>query len=238
MSEPDEKMFYPAGITSEDDMQAAMREPWHPELLPYVREGVLGWEVAHPLVQTVAANPGLTSRVYAATKQVLTEALEAEAWDKVVFIHARPYRLEALREHVLGEARRLVDVSPEVRELATSVWLDSENTHEHRREWKALFSGWTPEHGLLLATAEDHKAFEHLPDDLEIFRGTNKLGGGGWSWSLSEDTARWFAQRYFSKNRVLRASVPKREVFGFINDREESEILVHPERVSDVRWLS
>lgn len=232
-----EKVLYPAGFTSEEELRAAEQEPLHPDLVPYVLKGPIGYELDHPLMREIILNSGVCNRIYATKQKFLAEALAEEAWEDAVNLHERPNRLEAFLEHVIGKSGRLVDADVEKRDLATSIWVDSESTADQRAEWSELFAGWAPGGDLLLAREEDRAGFADLPETLTIYRGANRRDSGGWSWTLSEETARWFAQRFFSKNSVLRGVVNKQDVFGYMTDRNEDEILVHFKDVREVEGI-
>lgn len=86
----------------------------------------------------------------------------------------------------------------------------------------------------LLKSMFQHAGFEspaHLPDTLDIWRGTAGLGlaraSHGISWTLDRKTACWFCSRmsFFDDLLVLRASVSKAEVFALPNDRDEREVI-------------
>ena len=47
-----------------------------------------------------------------------------------------------------------------------------------------------------LMSEKDRATFSSLPDELKLYRGFNKGNGLGWSWTLSEEKAIWFAKRY------------------------------------------
>jgi hypothetical protein len=77
---------------------------------------------------------------------------------------------------------------------------------------------------------------EQLSGELAIYRGTfaddPKLGI---AWTLSEERARWFAERLGAgKASVWRAKVDASEVLGYFTERNEAEIIVAPETLRDL----
>lgn len=83
----------------------------------------------------------------------------------------------------------------------------------------------------------------HLPEVVQIYRGTNGVGGvaqarRGFHWTLDLDVARWFAQRFdVGTPLVIGAKVPRSQVVMHCNDRDENEVVVltAPSRVPGMR---
>ena len=67
---------------------------------------------------------------------------------------------------------------------------------------------------------ENKACFDNLPDAFTIYRGGSSEGP---SWTLSETTAKKFG-------KVHKSTIYKHEVFAYVNDREEEEVIVldHP----------
>jgi hypothetical protein len=70
-----------------------------------------------------------------------------------------------------------------------------------------------------------------------IYRGVSGFSPNrrnrGWSWSLSKETAEWFANRFgfFGDPAVYQAEIDRREVLAYVNDRQEQEILCRPKEL-------
>jgi hypothetical protein len=102
---------------------------------------------------------------------------------------------------------------------------------------------------------EERKAFEALPDPVQVFRGFHRDGGErGFSWTTDREMAEWFAQvfnrgpKWYRRPgsepdapllwgdpggvpRVASGTVAKRDVLAYLLEREESEVLTLPEQV-------
>lgn len=86
------------------------------------------------------------------------------------------------------------------------------------------------------------EAFERLPKRVTIYRGTVKdeyeSGECGVCWTLSRETAVWFATKHgrfrntASRPVLLSATVPKDAICGLLTDRNEQEVLIP----SDFVW--
>ena len=55
------------------------------------------------------------------------------------------------------------------------------------------------------------------------------------SWSYSYDQAKWFAKRYNEKSIVYKAIIDKKHIFALTNRRQESEIILDPNCLSDIQ---
>lgn len=216
----------------------------HPDLVSWVEEGDWGPMLRHPLVyQVPLISPGLANKAYEQKQKALVDAIMAEEWGTVIWIHERPHRLNALIEYCTGtfdipeegedEPRPvpLVEV-PASWELAADVWVDSENIQQEIVKWRHLI---TPtdvllKHGapnLWLGTDEERESFQKLPDPILAYRGGTV---GDWSWTTDWSIASFFSRR--SGLPVRSAWIPKSDCFGYLTRRGESELLVRltPER--------
>lgn len=198
-----------------------------PELVPYVEpDGPLGPQLKHPLVFDIPLTlPGRANEAYDYKVEALAKAIEREDWHDVVFLHERPYRCDALIDYVVGRdengvALSLSSLPQEVRDLAATVWVDSENIHQHLEDWAAMFDG----SGFILGSEEEKEEFERLSDPVRIFRAD--IDDGGWSWTTEESVARFFAGRFSNKDDIVVADVAKEHVFGYLSRRNEHEVLV------------
>lgn len=206
------------------------------ELRPYVIEtGVLGKWLKHPLVHQHYLEPHDNHRVnvqYRTKVGMLEDYAVSSNGHGYVYVHERPYRADAL-ERVL-ETFNLTH--SERLELIRSVWTDTENIHENLHVWESIFEEVGPGE---LTDADEREAFDALPDELTIYRGTAYEDGmgTGYSWTLDRAKAAWFARRLFAPERhdaprVLTGTVPKAEVYGYTDGRGESEIIVDPDNVT------
>jgi hypothetical protein len=116
--------------------------------------------------------------------------------------------------------------------------------------------GWLrsirPYKSSIMSDESDRATYASLPDSVEIYRGCRgrearalirdgEAGSpAGWSWTLDEEIARWFAavhEPQFSRSTgddaaVVAAQVRKVNILAVINDRREQEVLVDPLNVA------
>ena len=83
----------------------------------------------------------------------------------------------------------------------------------------------------------EYKQFKNLEDVLTVYRGVTSYNSKSikvMSWTLSLDTAKWFSNRFGEKGTVYKAHIRKQYVFALLNGRNESEVVVDPEYLTDV----
>lgn len=200
--------------------------PLDPELEAYMVDGPFGRFLQHPLIQDMMpdATPGLVNRRYRHALAQLQLAEEKEDWDRVIFLHERPFRAEKLYElHCEG-----VELPAKI---YTDVWIDSENIWQHMEEWRDMLSD------LKFRGERLGESIEELPETLTVYRGGIKKNQGGFSWTLDRDKAVWFAQRFLRPGQrgiVTEATVTKDQIVGYLTSRNESEIVVDPDELDAV----
>jgi hypothetical protein len=212
-----------------ETMQAMFNndEPLHPDLVPYLDEnGPFGPALWHPLVHEPFHHfTSMTNRAYLTKQRMLQRAINESDWSTVVFLHERPYRLDALWQHA--------DLLPdsEFWSLAGQVWIDSENIWQKDRLWRAILRQPRPAHENFMDPA-DWEAFDALPETLTVARGCIVgLNEHGLSWTTDAETAKWFAHRFADHKgtpTVRMRTVQKSEVFAYLGGRGESEIILRP----------
>jgi hypothetical protein len=80
--------------------------------------------------------------------------------------------------------------------------------------------------------ANEQSFLKNLPDVLTIYRGCRVHNKHGYSWSLSKNTARWFAARSVGKFPIVQTGKCKKsDVIAFLGGRKEDEIIIQPKNV-------
>ena len=203
-------------------------EPLLPELEEYITIGGFGKMLSHPLIMDLAPNmlPGAINRRYLAKKEHLEKAIEEDDLDRIVFLHERPYRFDALEEYVLLKGGVIWDYSKKIQDLVIDVWVDSDNIYQYAPAWRRLFSDRPA--GRVLGNANELRSFRKLPDEFPVWR-----GGGDSSfltWTTHEDVAKRFAYvpsgDIGSLPRKVRTRMMRKEdCFAYFTRRGEYEVL-------------
>ena len=83
--------------------------------------------------------------------------------------------------------------------------------------------------------------FDQLPDQVEVFRGCSRPRVRGVSWTTDRDVAAGFAQGHRSilvpDPVIVSAVIPKGAVFIVGTDRQESEVILDPRQLRELRTI-
>lgn len=201
-----------------------------PELLPYVTSSTLGFPVLHhPLMIEIMVNVERAAminyrfKVISEEVQGLWERGDLRRW---VFRHERPYRLDAFLIFMKSKPKA-AKVSDRVYwECLKDIWVDSENIFQHKKDWRRLLRSKRPGKGHLMGRLDKERLSE-LAEHVRVFRGTSDKGDvKGLSWTLSEEKARWFANRFAKSNKYLvHGEVKKSDIDAVFLDRNEDEVV-------------
>jgi hypothetical protein len=209
-------------------------ENLHPALRPYAMEHErLGWSLRHPLVYMVmGVMCGQANAMYDFKVKELKEAQAEKNFRRYIWLHERPYRID-----------RLIDLwndgeisQPQLRELLTDVWTDSENpmSNNDPQNLLDLFHDACYPGGTLYDHVVGGAWFN--PWAQPVWRGTSReeaeSGQFGMSWTCKRERAEWFARRWNDEPVVLEGYMPDRKrILGFFAGRDEDEIVVDPNDV-------
>lgn len=203
------------------------KEKLLPELKPYERTSkTLGTMIHHPLLIEMFYHPdhaALLNERYRQKKEAVAEAFEKGLWSSYIFLHERPYRIGAL----LRAVQKGMSEEAHLR-LVGDVWVDSENIWQHKSEWNLIWRSLKNPQAVM--SAEEKTRFDHLPDEVTVWRGvrhhTHWLKG--LSWTMDKERAVWFAHRLATtKNRpvVVKGLVAKSRILSYFDARNESEVV-------------
>jgi hypothetical protein len=202
------------------DLIKATGEPLHSDLLPYLEDGVLGKQLRHPLVYQVPlwAN-GHANAYYLQKKKAVAEALENKNYNSYVYLHERPYRLQAF----IQIADKLSDTKYWT--LLSSIWIDTENQWQNHEIWKTLLSSKRSSRHYLSGEEGDN-LLRSLPEEVTIYRGCQPgLNENGLSWTLDKNKAKFFANRFGEEGIILEKKIFKTKIIAVLLGRGESEVI-------------
>jgi hypothetical protein len=208
-------------------------EELHPDLAEYLTTESVGrdqWPMLqHPLVYAVPYMPQMNHWHNNALKQkreMLSRATKAGDWSSYLFLHERPYRFQALVEVASHEGDRIT--KNELWALIRDVWVDSENIWQNEAGWAYLFGR---QGSFAMMDDDEYQALQAMQGTpFSIYRGWSlEDRKWGWSWTLDQERAEWFAKRFGDRGFVTRIEdVPVGWVTAYITSRNEEEIIVNP----------
>ena len=79
-----------------------------------------------------------------------------------------------------------------------------------------------------------------FPNEVTIYRGEGDKSTpieDAFSWTLSIDTAKWFAKRLGSEGKLYKAKVKKENILCYIEDRGEHEVLALYDDIYDIEQI-
>lgn len=229
----------------EADLQELLmtQEDLDPELeLCLIQEGMFGPSIKHPLVYSMVHTPNmnaLVNRQLRQKKEALSRACAEQKWHSYVYLHERPYRLDAFMD-----IRDAILKSEDYWRLLGDIWIDSENIWQNADNWRDLFE--EPERGSMEYFMDDDdrqvlKLPENkggMPFNFTVYRGFHYDGGeDGFSWTLDKQRAIWFAKRLCGPDEtpmVATGTVGRKDVIGYMTGRNELEIVALPENVHGI----
>ena len=84
---------------------------------------------------------------------------------------------------------------------------------------------------------DEYEAFQNLEDTVTVYRGVtshNAKNVKALSWTLSYDTADWFAHRFGEDGTVYEAQIDREHIYAYFNRRNEHEVIVDPKYLMDI----
>jgi len=210
------------------------KQPLIDELKPFVRQGEFFTMLHHPLVVQVPFDPefaGHANMLYKHKVKAIEKALEEKHYHHYVFLHERPYRLDALR-NLIAENIPAKDYW----NLVGSVWVDSENIHENLEIWREIWARPDIDRRYIMDDRE-LEVYNLMPDTVMVYRGASHPDvKDGMSWTLSRNKAAWFANRFNAKGPAYIASgkIKREKLLAYFNGRSEREVVLFPENIEKI----
>lgn len=152
-------------------------------------------------------------------KKAIDDAHKARDWERFIFMHERPFRLDALLMLVVEQDRVGYDFgNTMINKYLLDVYTDAEGTAINVGVWRVLFE----------RLANGKRNHDTLPADewLTIYRGYDaRHNDDGFSWTLDRATAEFFANRFSKDGKVKETVIAPADVMLHNNSRGESEIV-------------
>jgi len=216
-------------------------EELHSDLIEHIDQaGPLGAFLKHPIIFFAHYDEIFNAHInkmYIQKKKQTTKALKEKNWNRWIWFHERPYRLDAFM--TICKDMKPKDYWP----LLKETWIDSEFPGINKEIWLQLFTRKYSDRRKLMSSKERRVLSDLSTNDIDIFRGYyGDEYQEGISWTLSYDKASWFAKRFAGKNTpdepmeaeplVAEAVCNKKDILAYFNNKDESEIIIDPETVT------
>jgi len=196
----------------------------HEDLEPYIENSKdLGQILRHPLCYSVPYssifNPMLNKQ-YEWKLKTIEKCVAKRDFETTVFMYERPYRTGAFFQYLpdMGYTEAL--------STARNVWVDSEDIFNSKKQWVRFFNDINGSFDSFIGL-DNLDLFQCLPETFKVYRGGTSQG---LSWTLNKEKAKWFAKRhnslYKTPNEWFSMDVLKKDVVGYIGDRDEDEIII------------
>jgi len=124
-------------------------------------------------------------------------------------------------------------------QILSSAWILNESPNNDanmtRRELLSAFRSVSPEY---LMDEDELRQYQELEDRVTVYRGVtshNAKNIKALSWTLNRETAEWFAHRFGEDGTVYEAQINKKHICALCTRRNESEVIVNPNYLEDIR---
>lgn len=131
--------------------------------------------------------------------------------------------------------------SKDYAKLLADAWVRSENPNMDKnftkKELLDLFKKAVPTY---LMTKDEYQTWKNLEQTVTVYRGVTTYNGfdrKAMSWTLDEEKAKWFAERFGENGKVYSAEIDKKDVYACFGCRGESEVVVDPKRLQNITMV-
>jgi hypothetical protein len=202
------------------------------ELLPFLGESSFGAVLKAPLVFRVPYLPQLAAtanREYRQKRQAVARAESDGNWQKVLWLHEKPYRMSVF----LRVRERMSD--RDYWQTLASLWLETENLHEDQHEWVVALTADRACRSQSLMDETERAILAGLDEEVSVYRGFRLRGRHlAPSWTLDAARAQWFAGRAIDPGTdgyLATVTIPKAIVIAYFSGRNEQEIVLDPRQL-------
>ena len=123
-------------------------------------------------------------------------------------------------------------------EILASAWINCEVPHNDPELNKAdlvfMFKSADPK---ALMEDDEYEQLQEFDDTLTVYRGVTSYNADNvkaLSWTLNKEKAEWFAHRFNDDGAVYEAQIDKKHIFAIFNGRNESEVILDPQYLTDI----
>lgn len=157
---------------------------------------------------------------------------QADSANEIYRLVTKPYRFGFLKYAMPYMSRE--DFSGYLADAWVTCEEPNRDPNFTRRQLIGLFKQADP-HSLM--TAEEYACLEALEGPVTVYRGVTPYNAGSvksLSWTLSRETAEWFAHRFGEEGTVYEAQIDKAHILAMFTGRNESEVIVDPQHLMNI----
>jgi hypothetical protein len=216
------------------------REPLRSDLWAYLDHSAGTSDslvLQHPLLRVAGVKmegAAWINHLVQTAEEAAENALAEERWFDYVLLHEPPYRVAVFAKL----AKKLPDA--EYWKCLGELYIYTENIWQRKRQLARLFASDRPDRKQLMS-AYERRYLASISNRLTIFRGSHSKSVQGWSWTLDEKKAQWFAKRLerlgFGIPRVATGKAKKSDVIAYFSRRNEKEIVIDPSKIKIVQLV-
>lgn len=157
---------------------------------------------------------------------------EAKSAYELLMMITKPYKLAFLKYAAPDLSKQ--DLAHFLSHAWTITEAPNSDPNLSQRELLSMFRSVDP---IQLMDQEEYALFQGLDDVVTVYRGVttyNAQNVKALSWTLSRDTAEWFAHRYGEEGTVYEAQIAKEHILALFTGRNESEVIVDPKHLMEL----
>ena len=207
----------------------AKKEDLHPELKMFrttIGDGIPA--IQHPLLYDLFYSEQMNALInyrYQHKKDLIQKSIDKKDLSTYIWLHERPYRINAF----VFFTKHYEVKDKDYWENLKDIWVDSENIWQNKKLFKKLLSSKRKDKEFFMDETEI-EFFDKLPDEFTIYRGYHEgKNKDGYSYTLDKKIAEKFSIRFTDSKlyvpNVKEIVAKKKDVFAYINSREEKEII-------------
>ena len=122
--------------------------------------------------------------------------------------------------------------------ILSDAWIRSENpNNDPNLPQNKLIEMFMSADKTYLMTEEEQEIYEELPTVVTVYRGVTSYNADNvraLSWTLDEEVAEWFSERFDEDGTVYQANIHKNHVLAYFGGRNEAEVVVDPKFLFDI----
>jgi len=173
-------------------------------------------------VGTYTGHPFLNQMIndsYNYKKEKFNKYIEKQDIEALIYLIERPYRVPCTMSTLSSWWE---PTKEDYWKLISWLWQDTESVYENLDTWIELLTQMFDDPQLMMNDKEK-KVYNNLPETVTIYRGG--IDDKGLSWSLSKETAEWFANRFDKGYQVFTKDISKSQILAYLDGRNEKEII-------------